>query len=112
MACASLPRYATRPASTEIAKALNVASAVALMKDGGEVVAIIPRSFCNGPYYQSFRRFILRRAAIRHTAVSNAIPLWAPATWRFFLHCRAVPRVLLLPMYFAVSEALQQGGVG
>ena len=39
---------------------------VALMQKGGEVVAIIPRSFCNGPYYQAFRRFILTRAAIRH----------------------------------------------
>ena len=37
-----------------------------LLKPGGELVAIIPRSFCNGPYYQPFRRFILRRAAIQH----------------------------------------------
>jgi adenine-specific DNA-methyltransferase len=37
-----------------------------LLETGGELVAIIPRSFCNGPYYQPFRRFILRRAAIRH----------------------------------------------
>jgi adenine-specific DNA-methyltransferase len=29
-------------------------------------VAIIPRSFCNGPYYRPFRDFILERAAIRH----------------------------------------------
>ena len=43
-----------------------VGLAVALMEQGGEVVAIIPRSFCNGPYYEPFRRFILRRAAIRH----------------------------------------------
>ena len=33
---------------------------------GGQVVAIIPRSFCNGPYYRPFRDFILERAAIRH----------------------------------------------
>lgn len=43
-----------------------VGLAVALMEAGGEVVAIIPRSFCNGPYYQPFRRFIFARAAIRH----------------------------------------------
>jgi hypothetical protein len=36
------------------------------MAPGGQVVAIIPRSFCNGPYYRSFRKFILERAAIRH----------------------------------------------
>ena len=41
-----------------------VGLALELLEPGGELVAIIPRSFCNGPYYQPFRRFILRRAAI------------------------------------------------
>lgn len=45
---------------------------VALMEKGGEVVAIIPRSFCNGPYYQPFRRFIFARAAIRHIHLFEA----------------------------------------
>jgi adenine-specific DNA-methyltransferase len=43
-----------------------VALAVAQVAPGGQVVAIIPRSFCNGPYYRPFRDFILERAAIRH----------------------------------------------
>ncbi len=43
-----------------------VALAVALAAPGGQVVAIIPRSFCNGPYYRPFRGYILERAAIRH----------------------------------------------
>ncbi len=43
-----------------------VALAVLLMVPNGQIVAIIPRSFCNGPYYRSFRNFILQRAAIRH----------------------------------------------
>ena len=43
-----------------------VAFALALMAPGGQVVAIIPRSFCNGPYYRPFRSFLLERAAIRH----------------------------------------------
>jgi len=43
-----------------------VALAVALAATGGQIVAIIPRSFCNGPYYRPFRNFILERAAIRH----------------------------------------------
>ncbi len=43
-----------------------VALAVALAVPGGQIVAIIPRSFCNGPYYRPFRDFILERAAIRH----------------------------------------------
>lgn len=43
-----------------------IALAVALAAPGGQIVAIIPRSFCNGPYYRPFRDFILERAAIRH----------------------------------------------
>jgi adenine-specific DNA-methyltransferase len=43
-----------------------VALAVALVAQGGQIVAIIPRSFCNGPYYRPFRDFILERTAIRH----------------------------------------------
>jgi hypothetical protein len=36
------------------------------MAPGGQLVAIIPRSFCNGPYYRPFRDFVLARAAIHH----------------------------------------------
>jgi adenine-specific DNA-methyltransferase len=43
-----------------------VALALALLKPGGELVAIIPRSFCNGPYYRPFREYMLHRAALRH----------------------------------------------
>lgn len=43
-----------------------LALAVALAAPGGQIVAIIPRSFCNGPYYRPFRDFILERAALHH----------------------------------------------
>lgn len=43
-----------------------VALALALLRSGGELVAIIPRSFCNGPYYKNFRQFILEKAALKH----------------------------------------------
>jgi len=43
-----------------------VALAIQQLKQGGELVAIIPRSFCNGPYYQPFREMLLREVAIRH----------------------------------------------
>jgi len=45
---------------------LITAIAVAQAAPGGQIVAIIPRSFCNGPYYRPFRDFILERAAICH----------------------------------------------
>jgi adenine-specific DNA-methyltransferase len=41
-----------------------LALALALLEKGGQLVAIVPRSFCNGPYYRPFREFILQRAAI------------------------------------------------
>ncbi|MEI6756648.1 MAG: Eco57I restriction-modification methylase domain-containing protein [Chlorobium sp.] len=43
-----------------------VALTIALAAPGGQIVAIIPRSFCNGPYYRPFRDFMLEYAAIRH----------------------------------------------
>ncbi len=43
-----------------------VALSLERMKFGGQLVAIIPRSFCNGPYYRPFRDFLFRRAALRH----------------------------------------------
>jgi len=42
-----------------------VSLSLALLEDRGQLVAIIPRSFCNGPYYLPFRKFILKRSAIR-----------------------------------------------
>jgi len=42
------------------------ALALSLLDERGQLVAIIPRSFCNGPYYRPFRDFVLTRAAIQH----------------------------------------------
>ena len=41
-----------------------VALAIELMADDGQIVAIIPRSFCNGPYYRPFRELLLQRCSI------------------------------------------------
>jgi adenine-specific DNA-methyltransferase len=41
-----------------------VALAVQLLEPGGEIVAITPRSFCNGAYFRSFREFLLRETAL------------------------------------------------
>jgi adenine-specific DNA-methyltransferase len=43
-----------------------VALALYLMKPGGQLVAILPRSFCNGPYYRPFREFLFSRSALHH----------------------------------------------
>ena len=43
-----------------------VALSLSLLVDHGQLVAIIPRSFCNGPYYRPFREFMLERVAILH----------------------------------------------
>lgn len=43
-----------------------VALAITQMAPGGQLVAIIPRSFCNGPYYKPFRQLILKNASIHH----------------------------------------------
>jgi adenine-specific DNA-methyltransferase len=41
-----------------------VALALRLLRPGGHLCAIMPRSFCSGPYYRSFRQLILKEAAI------------------------------------------------
>lgn len=43
-----------------------------LLKPGGELVAITPRSFCNGPYFRSFRRAFLASVALQHLHVFDA----------------------------------------
>jgi hypothetical protein len=40
-----------------------------LLEPHGEMVAIIPRSFCNGPYYLSFRKLLLSETAIKRIHV-------------------------------------------
>lgn len=41
-----------------------MALALELLEPGGQLVAIVPRSFCNGSYYRPFREFLLGRSAI------------------------------------------------
>lgn len=36
------------------------------LRDGGELVAIVPRSFCNGPYFKPFREQFFSMMALKH----------------------------------------------
>ncbi len=42
-----------------------LALTIGLLKPGGELVAITPRSFCNGPYFRDFRAFFLNQVRLR-----------------------------------------------
>lgn len=46
--------------------ALFMAVGAELLRPGGELVAITPRSFCSGLYFRSFRRWFLQRMSLRH----------------------------------------------
>lgn len=50
-----------------------VALTARVLAPGGELVAITPRSFCNGPYFRGFRQDLLARTVIRrlHTFESR-----------------------------------------
>lgn len=49
-----------------------VALSIAMLAPRGQAVAIIPRSFCNGPYYRPFREFILKNTSILHIHLFGA----------------------------------------
>lgn len=49
-----------------------LAVTASLLAEGGEMVAITPRSFCNGPYFEPFRRFFLRDMRFRRVHVFDA----------------------------------------
>jgi adenine-specific DNA-methyltransferase len=46
-----------------------VALAARLLEDGGEMVAITPRSFCNGPYFKPFRAELLSTMTLKRLHV-------------------------------------------
>ncbi len=62
----SLYRSALRRVGIETVNLYSafVALSLSLLEDHGQLVAIVPRSFCNGPYYRPFREYVLERAAI------------------------------------------------
>ncbi|WP_437974946.1 N-6 DNA methylase [Sorangium sp. So ce295] len=43
--------------------------AILLLEPGGELVALTPRSFCNGPYFRAFRGLFFREMALKRVHV-------------------------------------------
>ena len=43
--------------------------AIKLLKKHGEIVAIVPRSFCNGLYFKPFRKLLISQTSIKHIHV-------------------------------------------
>lgn len=68
IASSSEARLVCRRVGLEVVNlyAAFVGMALCQLKRGGQLVAIVPRSFCNGPYYRPFREFVLSRAALHH----------------------------------------------
>jgi adenine-specific DNA-methyltransferase len=49
-----------------------VALSLRIVASGGELIAITPRSFCNGPYFTPFRRDLLRLGSLTHVHVFDS----------------------------------------
>jgi adenine-specific DNA-methyltransferase len=49
-----------------------LAAAIKLLAPNGELVAITPRSFCNGPYFRPFREFLLSEMALQRIHLFNS----------------------------------------
>jgi adenine-specific DNA-methyltransferase len=46
-----------------------LALAIKMLQNDGELVAIVPRSFCNGPYFKPFRKFFLKNMGLQRIHV-------------------------------------------
>lgn len=66
LGAASAAREAVREVGADAPNlyAAFLALGTAALKPGGQLVAITPRSFCNGPYFGLFRSFLLERLAL------------------------------------------------
>jgi adenine-specific DNA-methyltransferase len=43
-----------------------------LLEEGGQLVAIVPRSFCNGPYFLKFREYVAQNASVEAIHTFNS----------------------------------------
>ena len=66
LAASSAARAAVRQSGADAPNlyAAFLALGAAALKPGGQLVAITPRSFCNGPYFSAFRAYLLDQIAL------------------------------------------------
>ena len=67
----SAHRHALRKAGIETSNLYTAFMALAAQQlcEGGEMVAIVPRSFCNGPYFKAFRNYFFSAMTLCHIHV-------------------------------------------
>lgn len=70
----SVHRHLLRKVGIETVNLYSAFAALSLklLAPGGQAVAIIPRSFCNGPYYKPFRNLLLSLSAVYHIHLFEA----------------------------------------
>lgn len=70
----STHRKALRSAGIETSNLYTafIALALLMLEEGGELVAITPRSFCNGAYFKTFRKMLLEQSAILQVHIFEA----------------------------------------
>src|SRR5260370_18090441 len=54
--------------------AFFLAAAAQMLRPGGELVAITPRSFCNGLYFRGFRHWFFEKMALDHIHIFESRP--------------------------------------
>lgn len=71
LAVRSEARLAARSAGIEASNLYTafVGLSIKLLAPGGELVAIVPRSFCNGPYFRPFRDLLFATMSVRRIHV-------------------------------------------
>jgi adenine-specific DNA-methyltransferase len=74
IASQSVHRHILQSVGVEVTNlyAAFISLAIKLLSPGGELVAISPRSFCNGPYFLPFRKLLLSQMSIQQIHVFEA----------------------------------------
>lgn len=102
-----------------------LAASIKFLKNGGQMVSITPRSFCNGPYFRNFRMYFLRYmrlsrfhmfasrdkafkddAVLQETIISHAIREVAPSIYPIEITASDCPDGDVLRRTSSISEVV------